>query len=158
MKLERVMEYSGRIQSPVAEVGVGPLGHRQIYAVVYGSFEGPRLKGNLLPGSADAALSNADGTMWLDLRSTFEPDDGAYIYCQGNGVWRSDPAQPDKSEGEPAEYGDMYIMSTQQFETGGERYKWLNDMVFVAEGKMDPVFEDGYMADISWQVYSVVND
>ena len=158
MKLEKLMEYSGRIQSPVAEVGVGPLGHRQIYTVAYGNFEGPRLKGKLLPGSADAALSNAEGTMWLDLRLTFETDDGAFIFGQGNGVWRSDPAQPPRPEGEPAQYGDMYIMSTQRFETGDERYKWLNDMVFVAEGKMNPVAEEGYMADIAWQVYAVVND
>ena len=100
----------------------------------------------------------ADGTMYLDLRITFETDDGAFIFGQGKGVWRSDPEKSPRPEGEPAQYGDMYIMSTQTFETGDERYKWLNDMVFVAEGKMDPVTEEGYMAHISWQVYAVVNN
>ncbi len=52
----------------------------------------------------------------------------------------------------------MYIMATPRFETGDERYKWLNELVCVAEGKRNPVAEEGFLADISWQVYAVVND
>ncbi len=158
MKLEYLMEYSGRIQSPVGEVGVGPFGKREIYTVAYGSFEGPRLKGKLLPGGGDAALVDTNGVLRLDLRLTFQTDDGAHIYLQGNGVWRSDPTQLSRPEGEPADYGDMYVMATPRFETGDERYKWLNEIVCVAEGKMNPVAEDGFLADISWQAYAVVND
>lgn len=153
------MEYSGRIQSPVAEVGEGPFGKREIYTVAYGSFEGPRLKGKLLPGSGgDAALVGANGALRLDLRLTFQTDDGALIFLQGNGVWRSVPTRSSRPEGEPADPGDMYIMATPRFETGDERYKWLNEIVCVAGGKMNPVAEEGFLADVSWDVYAVVND
>ncbi len=158
MKFEYLMEYSGRIQSPIAEVGVGPFGKREIYTVAYGSFEGPRLKGKLLPGGGDAALVDANGVLRLDLRITLQTDDGALIYLQGKGVWRSDPTRSSRPEGEPADYGDMYIMAAPRFETGDERYKWLNEIVCVAKGKMDPVAEEGFLADISWQAYAVVNE
>ncbi len=158
MKLEFLMEYSARLQSPIGEVGVGPFGKREIYNAAYGSFAGPGLKGKLLPGSGDAALVDANGVLRLDLRITFQTDDGALIYLQGNGVWRSDPTRPSRPEGKPADYGDMYIMATPRFETGDERYKWLNEIVCVAEGKMNPVAEEGFLADISWQAYVVVND
>ena len=32
------------------------------------------------------------------------------------------------------------------------------EIVWVAEGKMNPVAEEWFLADISWQVYAVVND
>ena len=48
-------------------------------------------------------------------------------------------------------------MATLRYETGDERYKWLNEIVSIAEGKMDPVAEEGFMADIFWKVYVVVN-
>ncbi len=158
MKLEYLMEYTGRIQSPMVDVGVGPFGRREIYTVAHGSFEGPRLKGILLPGGGDAALVDAKGVLRLDLRLTFQTHDGAHIYLQGNGVWRSDPTRPSRPEGEPADYGDMYIMATPRLETGDERYKWLNEVVCVAEGKMNPADEDGIMAEISWRAYTVLNE
>ena len=107
----------------------------KIYTVAYGSFEGPRLKGKLLPGSGDAALVDSDGVLRLDLRITFQTDDGAHIYLEGNGVWRSDPTRPSRPEGEPADYGDMYIMAAPRFETGDERYKWLNEIVWRGRGQ-----------------------
>lgn len=158
MKLEFLMEYSGRQQSPIAVVGLGPFGTREIHTAAYRSFEGPRLKGKLLPGSSDAGLVDANRVLRLDLRITLQTDDGAYIYLQGDGVWRRDPTRRSRPEGEPADYGDMYIMATPRFETGDERYKWLNELVCVAEGKRNPVVEEGFLADISWQVYAVVND
>ena len=52
----------------------------------------------------------------------------------------------------------MYIMSTPRLETGDERYQWLNDFVYVAEGKADMLEEDGYLAEVTWRIYTIVND
>ncbi len=50
MKLEYLMEFSARLQSPIVEVGVGPFGKREIYTVAYGSFEGAPSQGKTAPG------------------------------------------------------------------------------------------------------------
>ena len=45
-----------------------------------GHFEGPRLRGTVLPGgSADWLLLRADGVLEMDLRATLRTDDGALI-------------------------------------------------------------------------------
>ena len=157
IETQPLLELSLAVDKPQM-FGATPYGERHWIPVIDGSFEGPRLKVILLPGGGDAALVDADGVLRLDLRVTFQTDDGAFIYLRGNGVWRSDPTKPSQPEGRPAEYEDMYIMATQLFETGDERYKWLNDIVCVAEGKMNPVDEEGIMAEISWRAYTVLND
>jgi hypothetical protein len=158
MKLEHLMDFKARLYSPVLNAGKGPYGTRYIYRAADGTFEGSKLKGLVLPGGGDMPIADENGTMHLDIRVALETDDGAHIYLQNQGVWRQDPAKPQRPEGEPADYGDMYIMSTPRFETGDDRYAWLNDSVYIAEGKADMLQEDGYLAEVSWRIYTVQND
>jgi hypothetical protein len=158
MKLEHLMDFKARLYAPVINVGTGPSGTRYIYNAAEGTFDGPRIKGRILPGGGDMPLADADGTMRLDIRVTLETDDGAFIYLQNQGVWRNDPTRPAPEQDKAAEFGDMYIMSTPRLETGDERYQWLNDFVYVAEGKADMLQEDKYLAEVTWRIYTVAND
>lgn len=158
MKLEHLMDLKARLYSPVLNTGKGPFGTRLVYRAADGAFAGPKLRGTILPGGGDMPLTDENGTMHLDIRVTLETDDGALIYLQNQGVWRQDPTRPARADGEPSSYGDMYIMSTPRFETGDDRYSWLNDHVFVAEGKADMLEEDGYLAQVGWRIYLVKNN
>jgi hypothetical protein len=158
MKLDHLMDFKARLYSPVLDVGKGPFGTRYIYNAAEGSFEGPRLKGRVLPGGGDMPLADASGAMRLDIRVTLETDDGAFIYLQNQGVWRSDPSRVAPQEGEAADFGDMYIVSTPRFETGDERYAWLNDFVYLAEGKAEMLEDDGYLAEVTWRIYTATHD
>jgi hypothetical protein len=40
--------------------------------------------------------------------------------------------------GQGTEFGDQYFRTTPRFETGDERYAWLNQAVFVSEGRIYP--------------------
>jgi hypothetical protein len=158
MKLEHLMDFKAKLYSPVLNVGEGPYGTRYIYNAAEGTFEGPRVKGRVLPGGGDMPVTDVNGTMRIDIRVTLETDDGAFIYFQNQGVWRNDASAPAPQEGKAADFGDMYIMSTPRLETGDERYQWLNDFVYVAEGKADMLEEDGYLAEVTWRIYTVTND
>lgn len=151
MKLEFLMEYNATLRRPREAVGPGPFGNRGIVSVTGGAVEGPRLKGKLLPTGGDWILVDADGVARLDVRGTFETDDGAVIYVQYFGISRPEPGRPARPQGEAAQYGDRYFMTAPRFETGDERYKWLNGLVCVAEGKATA---DG----VAYRVFAVMND
>ena len=151
MKLEFLMEYTADLQQPPRNTGAGPFGTRGLAVVTGGSFEGPRLKGKIWAGGGDWWLLGPDGVLRLDVRGTFETDDGALIYGQYYGVARPEAGSPIAQPGETSEYGDAYFMTTPRFETGDERYVWLNGLVCVAEGKR---MEQG----VAYRVYAVVND
>ena len=151
MKLEHLMEITVALKRGSSDAPVGPFGARIFFAITGGSFEGPRLKGTLLPVGGDWLLMGDDGIGRLDYRAMLETDDGAQVYLQYTGIGRTDPTRPAATEGQPEEYGDRYYMVAPRFETGDERYAWLNGLVCVAEGKRTP-------EGVAYRVYAVVND
>src|SRR5258706_8960594 len=62
------------------KIGAVPHGTRVTAPIASGQFEGPRLRGKVLPGGGDWTLLRADGVLELDLRLTLETDDGALIH------------------------------------------------------------------------------
>jgi hypothetical protein len=88
-------------------------------AVTGGSFEGPRLKGRLVPPGGDWAIRRADGSVALDVRVTMQTDDGAHILMAYRGINYTPPG------------GSLYLRTTLTFETNAERYLWLNNIVSV---------------------------
>src|SRR5436190_23350232 len=63
----------------VQKIGAVPHGTRVTAPITSGHFEGPRLRGKVLPGGGDWTLLRGDGVLELDLRITLETDDGALI-------------------------------------------------------------------------------
>lgn len=138
MKLEPLMTYRAELRPPV-EVGAGPLGHRRIVDVSGGTFEGPRLRGRILPSGADWLLIGADGFGRLDVRATFETEDGAFFYVRYRGVLELNEKVVAALEGRAEmDYGDAYFVTQPVFETGDPRYAWLNTVVAVGEGRVLP--------------------
>src|SRR2546426_10470261 len=62
------------------KIGAVPHGTRVTAPITSGHFEGPRLRGRVLPGGGDWTLLRGDGVLELDLRLTLETDDGALIH------------------------------------------------------------------------------
>ncbi|HEA66809.1 hypothetical protein LCGC14_1551710 [marine sediment metagenome] len=138
MKLEPLMTLHGDLKAPV-EIGNGPYGARTIFDATGGTFEGQRLSGKVLPSGGDWILFDADGVGHLDVRITLETQDGAYIYVQYYGVAvMNEKVNAALEQGEWTEYGDTYFMTQPRFETGDSRYKWLNAVMAVAEGRIKP--------------------
>ncbi|WP_431044759.1 DUF3237 domain-containing protein [Streptomyces sp. P1-3] len=124
--------------NPRLTFGDGPFGRRTLFGAAGGSFEGPSLYGDVLPGGGDWALFRPDGSMALDVRLTLRTHDGALVHMTYGGrwitppEWRSDIADPVRRyQVDPAHY---YFRTNPLFETGAERYAWLNDIVCVGSG------------------------
>jgi hypothetical protein len=115
-----------------------PLGQRVLFGSAGGSFDGPRLRGEVLPGGGDWALFRPDKTMNLDVRLTLRTHDDALVQMTYGGRWvtppelREDLADPvRRHQVDPASY---YFRSNPLFETGASQYTWLNDIVCVGTG------------------------
>jgi hypothetical protein len=117
-------------------VGKGPQGNRIVADVAGGSFEGDRLRGEVLASGADWATIDSEGVGHLDVRLTLRTDDGAHIYVQYYGVLVfNEKVNASLAGGKAADFGDAHFITQPRFETGDERYKWLNRIVAVAEGR-----------------------
>jgi len=86
-----------------------------------GAFEGQKLRGTIADApSGDWVYSRPDGSIKLDVRVTLLPVDGAAILMTYSGI------------GVPKD-GAMSLRTAPQFETGDERYGWLNNVQAVGD-------------------------
>ena len=151
MKLDYLCEYTATFVTPVS-MGNGPLGERIIADLTGGHFEGPNMTGKVGASGADWALVGPDGNLRLDVRAVFETEDGASIYVTYRARMEATEAIQEALEGGGAtNFGDNYFISQLQFETGDERYQWLNNLMAVGEGKLKP-------NEVTYRVYAVIPD
>lgn len=139
MNLEYEFGYRARLKAPLA-VGPGPYGARIFVEVEGGDFEGKRLKGKILTGGGDWLLAGADGFGRLDVRAQFLTDDGAAIYLAYYGIVemtaKVQAALGDAKTG--TDFGDQYFRAMPRMETGDPRYAWVNQTLFLSEGRVLP--------------------
>ena len=121
------------------KIGAVPHGTRVTAPIASGHFEGPRLRGKVLPGGADWTLLREDGTLELDLRMTLETDDGALIHMASFGL-RHGPTEviAALARGESVDPASYYFRTTPRFETAHPKYAFLNRLVAVASGERRP--------------------
>ena len=113
------------LETPVYIPG-GPRGTRVVVDILDSRWEGERLKARQKGrAAADWALVGSDGTLAIDVRTTLETDDGAIIFVsyEGRAQMTADGASP--------------LMVTPRFETGDDRYKWLNKVQAIGRGTRD---------------------
>jgi hypothetical protein len=113
------------LRDPIA-VGAGPAGMRLIYEVDEAVVKGDRLSGRFIGQAAADWLTISGTTASLDVRATFETDDGAVVFTHYTG--RSDVSQGP---------GASPIFVAPRFETGDERYAWLNSIQAAGKGSLD---------------------
>ena len=69
LRYEFLCDLSGTLDDSQI-IGNGPKGLRQIAPVTGGTFEGPKIKGKVLPFGADWLVTRPDGAWELDVRIT----------------------------------------------------------------------------------------
>jgi hypothetical protein len=136
--------------SPAVDIGVSPLGHRRVIPIDGGEFEGPKLRGRVLPsGGADCMLVDAEGVAHLDVRLVLLTDDGERLYMQYRGLRHGPSAVMARLErGEPVEPDEYYFRIVSFFETSSKRYAWLNRIVAVGVGHRLPAGPIYYVHEV----------
>src|SRR5437764_13465266 len=125
--------------APLQRLGAVPHGIRTIVPVTGGEFEGPRLRGKVLPGGGDWLLLRSDGVLELDLRITLETDDYALIHMTFQGLRHGPPdAIAALGRGEIVDPASYYFRTVPRFEASMERYAFLNRIIAVGIGEPGP--------------------
>ena len=119
----------------VVSMGDGPLGERRVVAITGGAFEGPAIRGEVLPG-ADWQIARRDGVLDIDARYALKEQAGGLVRVLSQG-YRHGPDQVLEAlargdEVDPAAYFFRTIM---RFETGAPYLDWLNGVIAVAIGE-----------------------
>ena len=126
-------------QEAAQRVGATSRGTRLIGYIKGGTFEGPKLKGDVLPGGGDWLLIRPDGVREPDVRLTLRTEDGHLIYMAYRGVFRIAPELLQRiRQGEAVDPAEYYLRTTPVFETAAEKYGWLNQIVAVGVGTRTP--------------------
>lgn len=112
----------------------GPQGTRVIVDASTGTFAGEKLNGTVHGPGGDWLTMRADGSMKLDVRIVLKTADGADILMTYTGV--------STGLGNP-------IHTAPLFETGDERYAWLNTVQALAIGLAGP-------ESVTYEVYRIV--
>jgi len=137
-RLEHIYDMHVDLEPPQM-VGQTPAGTRQIFILKGGTVDGPKLKGELLPGGGDWALLRPDGAVQLDVRATIRTEDGALIYGYYSGLIIASMAIYGRIfGGEDVPLSEYYFYTNPMFQTAAPQYEWLNKVVAIGRGKVIP--------------------
>lgn len=100
-------------------LGRGPLGQRDLVPILGGHFEGPTLRGQVLPGGADRQWRRPDGMRELDALYEMQCDDGTVLTVRNRVL--VDDTRP----------GDRYARSVVQVLTPEGPHAWLTRRILV---------------------------
>jgi hypothetical protein len=124
---------------PPTELGEVSRGRRRIIPILGGSFEGPGVRGKVMPGGADWQIVRADGLAELDTRYLLQTDGGKLIYIQNAGIRHAPPEVTKKLlAGEPVDPAQVYFKTVPVFETSAPELQWLTRSIFIATGERNP--------------------
>jgi hypothetical protein len=120
--VEHLLTLTAQTAPPTAVIAGAPQGTRGILGIAGGSFEGPRLKGTIVPPGGDWFTIRPSGILKLDVRLLLVTDDNAHILMTYSGV------------AVPGEHG-LNIRIAPLFEAPEGPYSWLSDVQAIGYGE-----------------------
>lgn len=137
-ELEHVLDLKVKLGQAFG-VGETAHGNRFVIPITGGTFEGPGIKGEVLPGGADYQLQNMDkGRTDLEAIYCIRTDDGVSIHIRNKGI-----------------IAGNYFYCSPTFEAPlNSKYAWLNNGIYVCK---PAGFMDGGIALRVWKVRDAYN-
>lgn len=136
--LELLFEVRATLDPPIV-VGEVPEGARRVVPISGGTFEGPRLRGTLLPGGADWQYRRGDGVMMVEAQYLLRTDDGVTLQVNNRGMRHGPEAVMARlAAGEAVDPAEYYFRATPRLSAPAGRYDWLNRSLFLCSGARYP--------------------
>jgi muconolactone delta-isomerase len=131
-RLSKIFRLDATLAPPI-DLGDIAGGHRRIVPLNGGTFSGPEINGELLPGaSADWQIILPDGTTLGDIRYTLQTDDGDLLYVQSRGVRHgSAEVLARLARGDDVDASEYTFRTSTQIETAAPALEWLNKGIFI---------------------------
>ena len=131
-RLELLGRFRAELSEPL-ELGQTLWGRRRVIPIAGGDFEGPMLRGTILPGGADWQVVHPDGMATIDTRYTLQTHDGALISVATQGMRHGPPEVLARiAAGELVDPAEYYFRVSIRYEVAEAEYGWLNRIVAVA--------------------------
>ena len=120
----------------VVSMGVTPLGERRVVNILGGTFEGPEMRGEILPGGADRQLVRKDGVLDIDARYALKDQAGGVVRVVSQG-YRHGPGEilAALARGEEVDPAKYFFRTAMRFETDAPHLEWLNKTLAVSIGE-----------------------
>ena len=143
-QLEYVMELKVKCEGAY-QVGKTSHGNRFVIPIVGGTFEGPKMKGTILPGGADYQLQdNEHGRTEVEAIYSIRTEDGVIIHIRNKGLICFSKDENGK--------GQFYFRTVPLFEAPQDsQYAWLNNAIFICQ----PSFSGGNDGTICLKIWKV---
>jgi hypothetical protein len=101
------------IEVPVLVLGETPYGTRRVARVEGGSFDGPKLRGMVLPGGGGWMLLRHDGVLDIEMRIVLATEDHQTIYMHWKGLRHGPKDVIDRlNRGEEVDSSSYYFRTT----------------------------------------------
>jgi len=134
-RFELLFKMSLEVDEP-DKIGQTHAGNRRVIGVRGGVFEGPRLKGRVLPGGSDWIAVRRDGVLIQDVRIVLQTECGQNILMSYRGMRHGPEDVIEKVNGgedpDPREY---YFRTQPIFEAPDGEHDWLNKLMAFAVGR-----------------------
>ena len=140
------MNYQFRMRGPVTPTTKGsPYGERQYWEMTEGNLTGEGINAKIAMPGGDWTLLSTDGFSRADVRVQFVTDDNELILLKYFGLIEvNEVFRKAAAENKSTDFEDHYMRMIMHFDTGSEKYQWLNKSFFIAEGQLIGTHEIHY--------------
>jgi hypothetical protein len=136
--MEPRFEFMMTLTADVGELismGEGPLGERRVVSILGGTYEGPGLRGEVLPG-ADWQIARKDGVIDIDARYALRDHGGGMVRVLSQGYRHAAPeVLAALARGEDVDPSTYFFRAIMRFDTGAPYLEWLNRTIAIAVGE-----------------------
>jgi hypothetical protein len=137
--LEREMIYRVRPRGPLGRTDGSPTGVREYWEFSEAELSGPRIQAKVHGMGSDwFCVASSDGLSRPEVRLQFLTTDGALVLLSYTGLVRATDAFKRAAANDGAtEFDEQYMRMHLAFDTGAASYRWLNESLWLAEGRLD---------------------